>query len=536
MIVLKIEDNLFNQYIRVRIRNCRGGRTLKKFIAIILAMSLFSACSLRENEEKEAPSTKVLVISPEISSIESYTTVVGKTAPKKTIHVLSEMSEKVVAVHKKTGDFVRKGELLMELDDESVRLKLDSARAELETARANALKLTGSAPESALIGAESGNIQVKNAKKVMEANIRLLEQNISKVRKGLRELESGIAGIEKLQTSIPLPDDSPISAIKPFLPPSLEIPNSVTTVGQLKASLVEKKKELEKAKEKLEESYDTLVKSYDNSKELLDEQQRLSDEILSVTKNDLAKELEETAEAILDVSELSYKIAEKELQKTKIYAEMDGYVDFVGSKENNFVAEGANVFTISNRDKARIEFNLSGQHVRNLNLGDKVIIKGTEDEIVATIIEIPPMIDLSSGQFKIVAEIDSDLDTITYGSSYFVKIPTEQKTEVLCLPIDCVYFDGEESFVYIASEDGKTAIKAKVKTGIYNDKEIEIIDGISKEDRVISSWSKKLKDKELITIAKSSDNITILEEDGEAKEEIKNSEDAKENDILKEAH
>jgi len=78
------------------------------------------------------------------------------------------------------------------------------------------------------------------------------------------------------------------------------------------------------------------------------------------------------------------------------------------------------------------------------------------------------------------------------GSKATALICTESSTNSLTLPSDCIYFDGNEAYVYVIS-DG-TALKKFITTGIYNDDYMVVTGGITSSDKIITTWSSFLFD------------------------------------------
>ncbi|MEG1993832.1 MAG: efflux RND transporter periplasmic adaptor subunit, partial [Oscillospiraceae bacterium] len=208
--------------------------------------------------------------------------------------------------------------------------------------------------------------------------------------------------------------------------------------------------------------------------------------------NQMKEELQKTADAILTVSEITYNNALKKLEDTKIYSPIDGYVDFCDVKENNMIASGTPLFTISERENTLIEFSVSGIHVPSLSIGNKIRVTNRDEYFTATITEIPPMVDTSTGLFKITASLDDKDQNFVYGAGHFVEIPTEHTNDAMTVPFKCVYFEEDGAYVFVVKDS--IAVKTPVETGIYNDKDVEIKSGIEPTDDIISTWSSRLFD------------------------------------------
>ena len=82
---------------------------------------------------------------------------------------------------------------------------------------------------------------------------------------------------------------------------------------------------------------------------------------------------------------------------------------------------------------------------------------------------------------------------------------TYNEKNALIIPYDALYFESEQAYLYIV-EDGK-AKKVEVTTGLFDESNAVITDGISKDDMVITTWSAQLRDGVKVSIQNAdSDN------------------------------
>lgn len=75
-------------------------------------------------------------------------------------------------------------------------------------------------------------------------------------------------------------------------------------------------------------------------------------------------------------------------------------------------------------------------------------------------------------------------DFFRSGMNATVEFIVKSKDNVLLLPLEAVYKEKDESFVYVAADSGEQ-VKKVVTTGTSDDKNIEIISGVSQNDKVI---------------------------------------------------
>ena len=74
----------------------------------------------------------------------------------------------------------------------------------------------------------------------------------------------------------------------------------------------------------------------------------------------------------------------------------------------------------------------------------------------------------------------------------------------MTIPVDAVYYSGGKAYVYLY-EDGK-AKKASIEVGINDDDYVEVTDGLSTDDLVVSTWSNNLYEGADIQLAGSSES------------------------------
>jgi membrane fusion protein, multidrug efflux system len=114
---------------------CRGG------VAVVLAASiLLSGCGKSDGSNAKATANPPLLISTEdlftvrSNALSSGPSITGSVQPERRADLRAEVSAVVLAVLKENGDPVRKGDLLVRLDDTSIRETLTSAEASAQAA------------------------------------------------------------------------------------------------------------------------------------------------------------------------------------------------------------------------------------------------------------------------------------------------------------------------------------------------------------------------------------------------------------------
>ncbi|HBY60886.1 MAG TPA: hypothetical protein DEH78_13770, partial [Solibacterales bacterium] len=113
-----------------------------KFAVILTLVLLFLAGCSRQPAEKKVEAAKpveplsILTAVAEARTVERTLPVTGSLHPDETVTVSAEVPGRVVAVRADFGQFVRKGEVLVELDKQELSLQLERTRAALAQALA----------------------------------------------------------------------------------------------------------------------------------------------------------------------------------------------------------------------------------------------------------------------------------------------------------------------------------------------------------------------------------------------------------------
>ena len=119
-------------------------------------------------------------------------------------------------------------------------------------------------------------------------------------------------------------------------------------------------------------------------------------------------------------------------------------------------------------------------------------IDALEDErILATVTRVSPVVDPDTGTFKITIEIRDDERHIKPGMFGRMSIVYDRHENALKIPRSAVVDDRGNETVFVV-EDGE-AVRRIVETGYGTDGMVEIIDGLSDTDEVVTVGQVGLK-------------------------------------------
>lgn len=343
--------------------------------------------------------------------------------------------------------------------------------------------------------------------------------------------------------------------------------NYESMVEQMNASLNASKAQFEQSKSNIAQLEARLLKSqtdYNRNKKLHDEKV-ISDSdfdefvaALAIAKQDLeaSKNSAEAARFNVKSTEANLKEANQNLNRTSIFAPMNGIISKLGVELGERVVgtsqmAGTELLRIANLNNMETRVNVNENDIVRVNVGDSVEVE--VDAYTATGKKFAGIVyEVASSANSLGGSVSASTDAVTEfevkirvlqssykdllqkapkniplkpGMTASVEIITKSKKGVLSVPISAVTARNpnvsigekmgendeqkkdetkpkeQKSFVFVNAK-GKAAVKY-VTTGISDFENIEIIGGLNKDEEIISGpyieVSKKLKINDLVT-------------------------------------
>lgn len=177
-----------------------------------------------------------------------------------------------------------------------------------------------------------------------------------------------------------------------------------------------------------------------------------------------------------------------------------------------YLDPGANV-TVStpvalvvNQEKVRVAVDIPERYIGEIYKGQPATLRvdalpGKEFEAKLTIIS--PVVDSTSRAVAVEFYADNTKGLLKSGMFAKVDITLSEKTNAVSVSKQSVYMDEEtnETYVFVPSADGKTAVRRNVKTGFINSNHLEVSEGLSAGEQVLT-FTYGLKDGSKIELEK----------------------------------
>jgi membrane fusion protein (multidrug efflux system) len=191
-----------------------------------------------------------------------------------------------------------------------------------------------------------------------------------------------------------------------------------------------------------------------------------------------------------------------QLSQSKIISPMSGVVDQVISKVGELASPGMGVVRVVNLSNLKVSAKVSDTYAASVKKGDEVLVKfpDLQKELTARISFVSATVDPLSRTFTIEANLPQVKDI---KPNMMAQIQINDATSKDALIIDQNYIQSTENgqIVYVAVTEGnKKVAKGKtVKTGLSYNGKVEILEGLTAGDQLITLGYQDVVDGQSIT-------------------------------------
>ncbi len=445
--------------------------------------------------EKSASIITVKLETPTIGTIKRQTEFIGKIEAANTVSIYPETNGKIAKLYYEEGDYVEAGDLLMELDTEDLQFALERAQASYassvasyESSIASANKSLGSDYTSKIISAEN-NLEraeesYRQARLNYKAEIDSEDENIDflmeKKDNAETKMDELLDEYNHAKTDASITEDKRKEIYDQYLAARNDYNNYADRYSEALDDYDDYKSSIATSKNN---AYKDLVKAQKD---------------MELTTGDAYTEQKAVTEAqlksaklSLESAQLSLESAQRDLDKSRVYTPVSGKITTRNAEQYAIANSNTAAFVIKNDDNVQLRFNASSEGAASLNIGDKVTVTKSGETYKATISEIEAEADENTGLFPIKAKLEEGANLLP-GVSVKVSAVTAKSENAFMVPIDHVYYDGDQPYVFTYSE-GK-AHRTDLKTGMSNETEIVVEDGVDSSSLIITTWHPDMAD------------------------------------------
>jgi len=241
-----------------------------------------------------------------------------------------------------------------------------------------------------------------------------------------------------------------------------------------------------------------------NDSELQAQLQRVQHQLeLARTQVQRQKQLLEKggiSQAAYDVSYNEMKVLEAEkqlivaqIEKTEIRAPFEGRIGLKYVSDGSYIDPSTRIASLQDIDPVKIDFSIPERYSSSVDIGDDITftVQGSDKVFKASIYALEPKINMDTRNLQIRARSPNPNTILLPGAFADMELVLENIEDALMIPTIALIpeIDGNKVYVY---RNGLVKEK-RVKTGIRRQKYIQLRDGLSQGDTVLTSGLLQVK-------------------------------------------
>ncbi|MCL5802183.1 MAG: efflux RND transporter periplasmic adaptor subunit [Gammaproteobacteria bacterium] len=219
------------------------------------------------------------------------------------------------------------------------------------------------------------------------------------------------------------------------------------------------------------------------------------------TKNLLSRQSYDEAQAKLAESRAQQNVDEARLAKTKLFAPFAGVLGLRQVSPGDYIKEGQDIVNLEDIGSLKLDFRVPETYLAEIKLDQEVNIEVDAypgRTFSGKVYAIDPRIDEQTRTVLLRAQIPNTDLLLRPGMFARVNLVLERRTAALLIPEEALVSKGDEQFAYRIVE-GK-ALQSKVKTGQRRNGKVEVLEGLSSNDTVVTAGQTKLHDGAMVMI------------------------------------
>ncbi|MDA0710812.1 MAG: efflux RND transporter periplasmic adaptor subunit [bacterium] len=215
----------------------------------------------------------------------------------------------------------------------------------------------------------------------------------------------------------------------------------------------------------------------------------------------LAKEEYEDLRMTVEQAKIRWERAKLALAQAHVRAPASGVITNRLVKIGDRVGQSSKLYEMVNLSRLIAQVHVPGQGMQSLVIGQFALI--TTDflpdlKFEGHILRISPVVDPSSGTFKVTLELNADDRRLRPGMFVNAHIVTATHEHAVLVPKRAVVYDDGMPHVFVVSDS--TAQKVRFVIGFDDTEHVEVVSGVEKGDLIVVVGQNGLKDNARVRI------------------------------------
>ena len=488
---------------------------------------------------EEVTTEEAILVTSQIASAGDLTltsSFIGTISPEETVSVYPLASGLITDTYFEVGDVVNAGDVLFQIDDEVASIQAETARLSAEQAELSAESTLGTqqdslniqleqaamAAQSSYEQAQIAYVQAKDAYEDYDGKIDAAEGAAKQAAAAVAEAETKMkTKKEEYLTYKQKKDNNESGYTAEGLAEAEEAYNAAADAylsAKMNAASAQATYESVKdGKESVRMAFYQAQSAYKSA----DQNRTLTEESANLTQGDVYEDTAAQLQVGIDMANLSADSAALALSYYTVKAPVSGVIESKNVEVNGMASSGMPAYTIVNNNTMTVSYYVSEKIKNTCQLGQEIQLERNGKTYNASITEIGSSVDPQAGLFKIKACVAATGEELPSGVTVKITADTYSAQNAVVIPYDAVYYDNSGSYVYL-NQDSR-AVKRYVVTGIFDDENMVIEEGIDLGDEIVTSWSPQLTSGALLsTTITPADGTSVDSESAGASDDSEN--------------
>ncbi len=215
-----------------------------------------------------------------------------------------------------------------------------------------------------------------------------------------------------------------------------------------------------------------------------------------------ANKAKESQRISMEAAKAEVLSVKRQMKKTRILSSIEGVVFEIASEEGMTVSPGSLIMQIGNLEDLQVRCKFLASETVDIKEGNDALIKGDIlDDVVlpGRVKKVHPRaiaevsrLGVEQQRVPVVIGLEKTHKNLKPGFSVDVEIITHRAKDALTVPAEAVFKMDDEHFVFAIKD--KRAVLNRIKAGIKNGAQVQILDGLKEGDTVVVDPPKELKE------------------------------------------
>ena len=204
----------------------------------------------------------------------------------------------------------------------------------------------------------------------------------------------------------------------------------------------------------------------------------------------------------LAVGTAAVELARVQLEKAHIVAPFSGIVGLRRVSVGEYITAGQALVNLEAIDPVKADFRVPEKFLPAIRVGQTIRIRldaFPDESFDGTVYAIDPRLDVAGRSLVVRAMVPNNEQRLRPGLFARITVLLQLKEDALSVPEQAIVPQGDSQFVF-KIVDGKVQL-TKVVTGTRREGRVEIVEGLSADDQVVTAGQLKIRDGSTVSIA-----------------------------------